>query len=202
MRTLAAGAESFTRAAARVREARIRPEFRVDEAPAPQRLAPFALALTVESAIDDRDPVSGRFVLLHDPDGVDEWEGDFRAVVFARAALEPDLVADPMLHEVGWSWLVESLAETAAHAVQLGGTVTVTAGQSFGSLSDRPRDGFVEIRASWTPVSVGAIPAHDVMERHVEAWIELLRHATGLMPMAPGVRHVQQSQIHPSPVHS
>jgi hypothetical protein len=202
VRTLAAGGESFTQAAARVREARIRPEFRVDEAPAPQRLAPFALALTVESAIDDRDPVSGRFVLLHDPDGVDEWEGDFRAVVFARAALEPDLVADPMLHEVGWSWLIESLADNAAHAAQIGGTVTVTAGQSFGSLSDRPRDGFVEIRASWTPVSIGATPVHDVMERHVEAWIELLRHATGLMPMAPGVQHVQQSQIHPSPVHS
>lgn len=200
MRTLAAGAESFTQAAARVRQARIRPEFRVDEAPAPQRLAPFALALTVESAVEDRDPVSGRFVLLHDPDGVEEWEGTFRAVVFARAALEPDLVADPMLHDVGWSWLVESLAEAGAHAVQLGGTVTATAGQSFGSLGDRPRDGFVEIRASWTPAAIGSTPVHDDMEHHVEAWIELLRHATGLMPMAPGVRQVLQSQIHPAPV--
>ena len=90
MRSVTASAEAFAQASARVREARIRPEFRVDEAPAPQRLAPFALALTVESAIDDRDPLSGRFVLLHDPDGVDEWDGDFRAVIFARASLEPD----------------------------------------------------------------------------------------------------------------
>ncbi len=199
---MTASAEAFAQASARVREARIRPEFRVDEAPAPQRLAPFALALTVESAIDDRDPLSGRFVLLHDPDGVGEWDGDFRAVVFARASLEPDLVSDPMLHDVGWTWLMEALAETGAHASQLGGTVTATAGQSFGSLSDRPRDGFVEIRASWTPYSVDGAPVHESMERHVEAWIELLRHATGLMPMAPGAQHVQQSQIHPAPVHS
>ena len=197
---MTANPDAFTQAAARVRAARIRPEFRVDEAPAPQRLAPHALALIVESAFDDRDPVTGRFVLLHDPDGVDEWEGTFRAVVFVRAALEPDLVADPMLHDVGWSWLVESLAETGSNAVQLGGTVTATAGQSYGSLVDRPRDGFVEIRASWTPASIGTTPVHEIMERHVEAWIELLRHATGLMPMASGVPLVHQAQIHPAPV--
>ena len=197
---MSAHPDAFSRAADRVRAARIRPEFRVDEAPAPQRLAPFALALTVESAFEDRDPVSGRFVLLHDPDGVDEWEGTFRAVVFVRAALEPDLVADPMLHDVGWSWLVESLAEAGADAVQLGGTVTATAGQSFGSLADRPRDGFVEIRASWTPEQVGPTPVHDLMEHHVEAWIELLRHATGLLPIAPGLSHMHAAQVHPAPV--
>ena len=51
---------------------------------------------------------SGRFVLLHDPDGVEAWSGDYRAVVFIRATLEPDLATDPLLTGVAWAWLLES----------------------------------------------------------------------------------------------
>ena len=72
--------------------------------------------------------------------------------------------------------------------------------QAFGFLADRPRDGFVEIRASWTPEQVGPTPVHDLMELHVEAWIELLRHATGLLPIAPGLSHMHAAQVHPAPV--
>jgi hypothetical protein len=183
--------DCFGEALARVRAVTIRPEFRIDEAPAPQRLAPFAVALTVESTDEDDDLASGRFVLLHDPDGVDEWEGTFRAVVFVRAALEADLVSDPMLHEVGWSWLLEALEATGAQAVQIGGTVTRTAGQSFGSMSDRPSEGFVEIRASWTPTPSLSAPVEFEMDRHVQAWVELVSHAAGLPPIPSGITHVR-----------
>lgn len=179
--------DEFARALTQVRSAGIRPEFRLDEAPAPQRLAPFAVALTAETVSDD-DAASGRFVLLHDPDGVDEWDGTFRAVVFVRAALEPDLVADPMLNDVGWSWVLEALEGAHASATQVGGTVTATSGRSFGSMSDRPSEGFIEIRGSWTPVAEGS-PA-DEMDRHVRAWMELLAHAAGLAPLPVGVAHV------------
>jgi hypothetical protein len=148
------------------------------------------MALTVESADPDEDLASGRFVLLHDPDGVDEWAGTFRAVIFVRAALEQDLVGDPLLHEVGWSWLIESLAATGAECTQAGGTITCSSGQSFGSMSDRPTDGFVEIRASWTPIATDGSPVEFVMDRHVGAWIELLAHAGGLMPMPNGITQV------------
>jgi hypothetical protein len=148
------------------------------------------MALTVESADPDEDLASGRFVLLHDPDGVEEWDGTFRAVIFVRAALEQDLVGDPLLHEVGWSWLIESLAATGAECTQAGGTITCSSGQSFGSMSDRPTDGFVEIRASWTPIATDGSPVEFVMDRHVGAWIELLAHAGGLMPMPNGITQV------------
>ena len=49
---------------------RLRPEVRLTEVPAPQRIAPYAVALTAD-VVDPRDTdddlASGRFVLLHDP---------------------------------------------------------------------------------------------------------------------------------------
>ena len=80
-----------------------RPEMCVEEGPAPQRLAPHAVALTAEFIEDDEELASGRFVLLHDPDGVEAWEGHFRVVVFIKAVLEPDVAADPLLTGVGWT---------------------------------------------------------------------------------------------------
>lgn len=190
MRSVPKSGDAFAAALARVRAVVVRPEFRLDEAPAPARLAPSALALTAESADPDSDRASGRFVLLHDPDGVKEWAGTFRAVVFVRAALEHDLIGDPLLSEVGWSWLVESLAGAGAESAEAGGTVTCSSGQSFGSMADRPTDGFVEIRASWTPIATDGSPVEFAMERHVEAWIDLLAHAAGLMPVPQGISQV------------
>ncbi|GDX32725.1 hypothetical protein LBMAG15_16600 [Actinomycetes bacterium] len=190
MRSVPKSGDAFAAALARVRAVVVRPEFRLDEAPAPARLAPSALALTAESADPDSDRASGRFVLLHDPDGVEEWAGTFRAVVFVRAALEHDLIGDPLLSEVGWSWLVESLAGAGAESAEAGGTVTCSSGQSFGSMADRPTDGFVEIRASWTPIATDGSPVEFAMERHVEAWIDLLAHAAGLMPVPQGISQV------------
>lgn len=190
MRSVPQSGDAFAAALARVRAVVVRPEFRLDEAPAPARLAPSALALTAESADPDSDRASGRFVLLHDPDGVEEWAGTFRAVVFVRAALEHDLIGDPLLSEVGWSWLVESLAGAGAESAEAGGTVTCSSGQSFGSMADRPTDGFVEIRASWTPIATDGSPVEFAMERHVEAWIDLLAHAAGLMPVPQGISQV------------
>ena len=115
MRTITSRADAFDRALTQIKTVEVRPEFELDEAPAPSRLAPSAVALTIEMADPDDASARGRFVLLHDPDGVDEWEGSFRAVVFVRAALEADLVDDVLLHDVGWSWVTESLAGAGAH---------------------------------------------------------------------------------------
>lgn len=189
MRRIATGSDAFEQAIQQVKHTPIRPEFRIDEVPAPQRLAPSAIAITAERIDLDDDTAYGRFVLLHDPDGVDEWEGCFRAVVFVRAAVESELLSDPLMQEVAWSWLIEALTSAGADAVQVGGTVTVTSGVSFGSMSERPSDGFVEIRASWTPVGADSASEAD-MTAHVTAWIDLLAHATGLAPLPAGVAHV------------
>lgn len=191
MRSVPAAANPFTAALAQVTSVTPRPEFLLEEVPAPSRLAPFAVALTAELD-DDHLDASGRFVLLHDPDGVSEWDGTFRAVIFARAELDQDMLADPVLHEVGWSWVTDTLAEQAARCTQLGGTVTRTAGRSFGSLSDRPDDGFVEVRASWTPLEdpVTRVPL-DSLAQHVQAWLDLLASMAGLTPLPSGVVHVR-----------
>lgn len=188
VRTVTSTTDGFPLALERLRSVTARPEFRLDETPAPQRLAPFAAALTAEPVVDE-PLATGRFVLLHDPDGVEEWEGTYRAVVFVRAALEQDLVDDPLIHEVGWSWLLDSLHGVDAEVVQLGGTVTRTSGQSFGTMHERPVDGFVEIRASWTPA--GPAPVEQWMDRHVRAWTDLLCLCSGLPPIPEGVAAVR-----------
>jgi hypothetical protein len=191
VRSIATGTDAFAAALQQLKAIEARPEFELDEAPAPQRLAPSAVALTAEMSDPDSDAASGRFVLLHDPDGVEEWDGSFRAVVFVRAALEQDLVDDPMLHEVGWSWVTESITGRGCRATQLGGTVTRTSGRSFGTMAERPSDGFVEIRASWTPIE--APDTHEVLDdlaQHASAWLDLMAQAAGLPPLPHGVSHV------------
>jgi len=183
MRPVDNPADEFARALARLRSAMVRPEFLVEEGPAPQRLAPHAVALTAEMSDIEDDRASGRFVLLHDPDGVDEWDGCFRAVVFARAELEADVAGDPMLREVAWTWVCEALAAQHAEVSHLGGTITVTSGESFGTMSDRPAECFVEIRASWTPMETEGADAADTMDRQLAAWVEIMSTAAGLTPV-------------------
>jgi len=187
---VAADQDPFTVAVGALRTLKPRLEFHLEEAPAPQRLAPDAIALTADlSNADDDELASGRFVLLHDPDGAQEWEGNFRVVVFARAALESDLAGDPLLADVGWSWLVDALSSSGAESVQLGGTVTRTTGNSFGTMSDRAGDASIEIRASWTPAGNSGV-AHQ-MDRHVRAWLALLELAAGIVPVPRDVTRVR-----------
>ena len=181
------GAASFDRALAGLRAVRFRPELTVDEVPAPQRLAPHAVALTAEFVEDDEELASGRFVLLHDPDGVDAWEGQFRAVIFIRATLEPDLATDPLLTGVAWAWLLEALEAEGGPRTALGGTVTRVMSESFGSLGERDVTGSIEIRASWTPLGD---PEDLGME--ARAWAAALAQAAGLLPLPPGVSSLVQ----------
>jgi hypothetical protein len=176
------GAATFDKALASLRSLRFRPELTIDEGPAPQRLAPHAVALTAEFVEDDEEMASGRFVLLHDPDVVEAWEGHFRAVVFIRATLEPDLATDPMLTGVAWAWLLESLEAEGGPRAALGGTVTRVMSESFGSLGERDVTGMVEIRASWTPLA----PPEE-MGGEVAAWAAAMAQAAGLLPLPPGV---------------
>ena len=171
--------EEFLQAVERVRSTRLRAEVTLQEVPAPQRIAPHALALGADVVLDDEDLSTGRFVLLYDPAGQDAWEGRFRAVTFVRATLEPELGAEAMIGQVGWSWLEEALAACDAAATAVGGTVTRVVSESFGALSDRAPSVELEVRASWSP--------QGDLGPHVQAWSTLLCTVAGLPPLPPGV---------------
>ncbi len=98
---------------------------------------------------------------------------------FVRAELEPELGSDPLLGQVGWSWLQEALDAAGVAALALGGTVTRVVSESYGSLETKPATVELEVRASWTPLG-------DLGE-HLEAWAMLLCTVGGLPPLPDGV---------------
>jgi len=171
--------EEFRVAVEQMRAARLRPEIFCEEMPAPQRIAPFASALSADVTVDGDDVGTGRIVLLHDPAGNDAWEGTFRCVAYARAEIEPEMANDPMLGDVGWSWLTDALDAHGADYTAPSGTVTTVSSDSFGAMAEEEATAQLEIRASWTPVG-------DISD-HVEAWGELLCTAVGLPPVPEGV---------------
>jgi Protein of unknown function (DUF3000) len=175
--------EEFRVAVAQMHGARLRAEVFSEEMPAPQRIAPFASALTADVTIDGEDIGTGRIVLLYDPAGNDAWAGTFRCVAYARAEIDPEMANDPILSEVGWSWLTEALGAHRAEFIAPSGTVTKVSSESFGNMADENPSAQLEIRASWTPVGN---PVLDIAP-HVEAWGELLCTASGLPPVPEGV---------------
>jgi hypothetical protein len=178
--------EEFRVAVEQMRAARLRPEIFCEEMPAPQRIAPYASALSADVTVDDTEVGTGRLILLHDPEGNDAWGGGtFRCVAYARAEIDVELITDQMLGEVGWSWLIEALAAHGAEHIAASGTVTRVATESFGGMADEGGTAQLEIRASWTPVA-NEDGALDV-GAHVEAWGELLCTAVGLPPVPDGV---------------
>jgi len=179
--------EEFRVAVAQLRAARLRPEVLCEEMPAPQRIAPYASALSADVTIDGEDVGTGRIVLLHDPAGNDAWEGTFRCVAYARAEIDPEMANDPLLAEVGWSWLSEALAAHGAEYVAPSGTVTKVSSESFGGMSDEEPSAQLEIRASWTPTADPATGLPLDLGPHAEAWGELLCTASGLPPVPDGV---------------
>lgn len=168
--------ELFRRAVATVDAVRPRPEVLLGPIKAPQRLAPWAHALGAEIGDGDAELASGRLVLLHDPDGQEAWNGTLRLVTYVRAELDGEFVGDPLLPEVGWSWLTEALQMRGARYTALGGTVTQSSSARFGDIAGPSRADDVELRASWTPLD-------GELTSHCEAFCELLAVAAGLPPV-------------------
>ena len=186
---------TFTEAAAAFlagRDAQVGPGFSFEDVPAPKRLAPYASAIAATVERDGADVAWGRLVLLYDPDGQEGWDGAFRLVAYIRADVEPEIAADPLLGEVGWSWLSEALdAHVPGYAVP-SGTVTRVITEGFGAKRDElPLTGF-ELRASWSPTGPGNRADDDDdldsldLSAHISAWCDCLSAAAGLEP--PGTR--------------
>jgi Protein of unknown function (DUF3000) len=159
-----------------------RAELTFDTEPPPRRLAPFAAAIAASVTTDDDNEVGwGKFVLLFDPAGQDGWAGQYRIIAYVRAELDPEIAADPLISEVGWSWLIEALDATAAGYGQTSGTVTRVVTEGFGAKQDEPMSTGFELRASWSP-GAGEDEPPD-LAGHVAAWCDALCTAAGLPPL-------------------
>jgi Protein of unknown function (DUF3000) len=170
--------ELFSRAVAKINEVVPRPEIVLEDAPAPSKLAPYAYAIGGTVSRNGDEVATGRLILLHDPAGHEAWEGTLRLVTYVTAELESEIASDPLLSQVGWTWLVDALDNNDATHRAIGGTVTLTASTRFGDLAGPPAVADLEIRASWTPED-------DALDAHVRAWCALLASTAGLPP--PGV---------------
>ncbi|KGA12047.1 hypothetical protein GM51_21920 [freshwater metagenome] len=168
-----------------LRSAPFRPEITTEEVPAPMRLAPYSLAIAAEVLEGENDLSNGRLVLLFDPQAVPAWNGTTRLVTFTKARVEADLASDPLLTQVGWTWLLDCFSQRGIKAAELSGTVTRTSSDSYGELNSHALEGTIEIRASWT------VP--DQIELHVAAWGDLLCQAAGLQPLPPGITRIKKT---------
>lgn len=168
---------AFREALSSLQRARTRRDVRLVETPAPSRIAPFAVAVN-GTVLPEHLDTTGRFVVLHDPDGQDPWDGDFRVVALVQAKVDAEIGRDDLWADAAWSWLDEALAGVEHR--QLGGTVTKVVSRSFGQLSDRADEVTVELRVSWTPADSDLGP-------HISAWTELLAMCAGIPPAPDGV---------------
>ncbi|WP_234949072.1 DUF3000 domain-containing protein [Corynebacterium sp. CNCTC7651] len=182
--TPAATPAEFSAAVESMHAARLRPEITLGTIRPPQRPAPFSHAVGLEvDRGDDADHVPtdsegdafGRLILLHSPDAEEAWEGSMRLVAYIQADMDDAVASDPLLPDVAWQWLNESLAENGAGFTNLGGTVTSTASVRFGEIGGPPRAYQLEMRASWTADGLDLAP-------HVQAFAAVLALVAGLPP--------------------
>jgi len=181
-----ASSRNFDEILADIRGLQVRRELILEEIPAPQKLAPNAFAMTADTA---DEIATARLVLLHDPAGQEGWGGNFRCVTFVRADVDHEMASDPMVANVGWSWLIESLEKFDCNYIQPSGTVTRVASASFGTLGERADESELEVRASWTPTDPSEIA------NHVRAWLGLLERCAGLEPIPSGVTQLTRSNL-------
>jgi hypothetical protein len=168
--------EVFRAAVASLTGTAVRPEVRVEPLRPPQRLAPWSYAISADVRDGAGEELAtGRLVLLHDPDGVEAWDGVLRLVAFASAELDSQMGTDEMLPAVGWSWLVDALEERHAAYRAAGGTVTQTTSTRFGDLAGPSTAVALELRASWTADTPD-------MAAHLHAFVDALCLAAGLPP--------------------
>ena len=184
--------EAFARALASLRAVQVRPDLRLGEVPGPVRAAPYAVALSgsllrsgtaasgTATGDSDDELADGRFIVLHDPAGQEEWRGTFRVVTLVRGEVDAEMGSDPMLNEVAWTWTTDALSDQVGDVDALSGTVTRVVSQAFGAMAAREDHVEIEIRASWTPrtTDLGA---------HLLAWEQLLTAVAGTPHLPDGV---------------
>ncbi len=181
----------FREALSSLRRARFQPELSLSSIDAPTHLAPYGVGLgagVTDPSNHDQQLALGRFMLLYDPRCPEAWEGDFRVVSYIRATVEPDVAAEQMLSSVAWDWLLEALDRKEARHNRAGGTATRAFSQGFGILEEDSERIEIELRASWTPRGPD-------MQRHLEAWADMVCTYAGLPPLPEDVARFPGGRI-------
>ena len=131
----------------------------------------IAVALIDTGVADTQDltVASGRLVLLYDPAGQTGWAGPLRVIAYIHADLDPDIAEDPLIGQVGWTWLTEALGQHTGGYAEPSGTVTTVVTEGFGAKESEPA------------------PGPQVLDGHLAAWCAALCTAAGLPPLAEGV---------------
>jgi hypothetical protein len=169
--------------------AEVRDDLSFEDWPAPKRLAPHAVALAATAYRDGTEVGTARLVLLHDPAGHEGWTGTFRVVAQVQADVEEEMAADPLLGEVGWSWLTDALDLHAPGYHAPSGTVTRVITEGYGAKEDEPPSTAFELRASWCPADD---EIDDEICGAVLALSDVLAAAAGLPAQPPGTRALGQ----------
>jgi hypothetical protein len=163
--------------------AEVRDDLDFEEWPAPKRLAPHAAALAATAYRDGVEVGTAQLMVLYDPAGQEGWTGTFRLVIQVHADVEEEMAADPLLGEVGWSWLTDALDQHAPGYRAPSGTVTRVITEGYGSKEEDPLSTAFELRASWCPADD---EISDEISGAVLAWSDLLAAAAGLPSQPAG----------------
>ena len=104
--------------------AKLRPEITLGTIRPPQRPAPYSHAVGLEvlredettpsAALESDGDAFGRLILLHSPNAEEAWEGSMRLVAYIQADMDDAVASDPLLPDVAWQWLNESLTQAQA----------------------------------------------------------------------------------------
>lgn len=167
--------EEFVDALLSLRPAQMDPTLRFRETSAPTGLAPWSAA--VEVVVEDEGVTAGRSVLviLYNPENYDLWGSAFRLVGYARMEIDEDQSVDPLLGEVIWQTLMDSLPTEGGAPLAFTGTVTRELSETFGGLDLEHAALVAELRCSWSPATTD-------LKKHLEGWGEALRLNSGVSP--------------------
>lgn len=182
--------QEFLTALDSLRGQKFRPELHVVQIPPPTQIAPWTVALQAEVNDSlDLNPAhhlgEAKFIVLHDPDGQPAWNGNFRIVLHAKAPMDSELAADPLLGEVAWTWLAESLDQRGAPYHSFSGTVTRVFNETFGGLVLGASQVELEVRASWTPHT-------EFLTEHFLGWADFAAKLAGLGPWTDNVASLRR----------
>jgi hypothetical protein len=170
--------EPFRQRVQGVAEIADRSEILLEQIAAPKDIAEEAIAISatvIHADHSDADRGVGRLVICRDSNFPEGWNSEYRIILYAKSPVETDMGKDPVVDELPWNWLMDSLAARNASFHSEAGTTTRILSTGHGALTAQPQHAEIEIRSSWAPDGEDFTP-------HVQAFEDLLALISGLPP--------------------
>ena len=180
----------FAAAALSLAQPWLREELTTSQIPAPERIAPWALAFAAQAPNPADTPMNrgvGRIVFLFDPEQFETWGSNMRVIAYGKSPLESDLGIEEDVSHFWWAKLMQALRAHGAKFSHEAGTVTKMTSTGMGSLANDPTASEVEMRASWSPL-------HDDLGPHLAAWQDLIAAMAGYGMDGEGVTRLSVKQ--------